>query len=135
MELQRQEQEERSALQKLEMDKRNKLQLMEIEQRKKEMAMLTAAGVGSTVRSLFTTKHHYQVPTFGDGDSDLDKHLAEFAHYCKVASPSVTISDGDKLQLFATTLTGAKKKLYDDLYLETLESGEFLRNPPKFTPP
>ena len=87
LELQRKEQEERAALQKLEFDKRNEFQLIEMEQRKKEMAMLTAAGIANPARSLFTTKHHYQVPTFGDSDNDLDKHLVEFAHYCRVASP------------------------------------------------
>ena len=71
---------------------------------------------------MFTFKLKDDLPIFGDGDTDLDRHLESFQDVCLVVKPS---SDREKLRLFARTLEGTRHRCYDTIVKEAKSSGDY----------
>ena len=109
---------------------RIEMQRQELEHRKKEIELMRESShrrEPTSNNSLFSVKHTYECPILGDGDNDVDHHMTEFAHYCRVACPNAHhLSADDRLRLFATTLRGAKKRTYDSIYQETNRTSQIL---------
>ena len=66
------------------------------------------------------------LPIFGDGDTDLDRHLESFQDVCLVVKPS---SDREKLRLFARTLQGTRRRCYDTIVKEAKSNGDYEARP------
>ena len=73
-------------------------------------------------KSVFTFNLKDDLPIFGDGDTDLDRHLESFQDVCLVVKPS---SDREKLRLFARTLKGTRRRCYDTIVKEAKSSGDY----------
>ena len=67
---------------------RIEMQRQKLEHLKKEIELLSQRKETTHINSLFQVKHHYECPILGDGDNDVDHHMTEFLHYCRVACPT-----------------------------------------------
>ena len=77
-------------------------------------------------KSVFTYSLRDDLPVFGDGDSDLDKHLEAFSDVCMVVKPK---GDREKLRLFARTLKGTRRRCYDTIIKEAKHNGDYESKP------
>ncbi|CAE7883936.1 unnamed protein product [Symbiodinium microadriaticum] len=77
-------------------------------------------------KSVFTYTLRNDLPVFGDGDSDLDKHLEAFSDVCMVVKPK---GDREKLRLFARTLKGTRRRCYDTIIKEAKHNGDYESKP------
>ena len=72
-------------------------------------------------KSVFTFNLWDDLPMFGDGDSDFNKHLESF-HVCLLVI-------GEKLRLFARRLKGTHRRCYDMFAKEAKHSGDYEDKP------
>ena len=77
-------------------------------------------------KSVFTYSLRDDLPVFGDGDSDLDKHLEACSDVCMVVKPK---GDREKLRLFARTLKGTRRRCYDTIIKEAKHNGDYESKP------
>ncbi|CAE7912102.1 unnamed protein product, partial [Symbiodinium sp. KB8] len=78
-------------------------------------------------KSVFTYSLRDDLPVFGDGDSDLDKHLEAFSDVCMVVKLK---GDREKLRLFARTLKGTRRRCYYTIIKEAKHnSGDYESKP------
>ncbi|CAE7786512.1 unnamed protein product, partial [Symbiodinium necroappetens] len=77
-------------------------------------------------KSVFTYSLRDDLPVFGDGDSDLDKHLEAFSDVCMVVKPK---GDREKLRLFARTLKGTRRRCYGTIIKEAKHNGDYESKP------
>ena len=75
---------------------------------------------------MFTFNLKDDLPIFGDGDTDLDRHLESFQDVCLVVKPS---SDREQLRLFARTLKGTCRRCYDTVVKEAKSNGDYEARP------
>ncbi|CAE7778267.1 unnamed protein product, partial [Symbiodinium pilosum] len=81
--------------------------------------------------SVFTFNLRDDLPVFGDGDSDLDKHLESFQDVCLVVEPK---NGREKLQSFARALKGTLRRCYDTIVKEAkLSTMETTRANPRWS--
>ena len=77
-------------------------------------------------KSVFTFNLKDDLPIFGDGDTDLDRHLESFQEVCLVVKPN---NDREKLRLFARTLKGTRRRCYDTIVKEAKSNGDYEARP------
>ena len=77
-------------------------------------------------KSVFTYSLRDDLPVFGDGDADLDKHLEACQDVCLVVKPK---NDREKLRLFARTLKGTRRRCYDTIVKESKHNGDYEAKP------
>ncbi|CAE7820165.1 unnamed protein product, partial [Symbiodinium sp. CCMP2456] len=77
-------------------------------------------------KSVFTYSLRDDLPVFGDGDSDLDKHFEAFHDVCLVVKPK---GDREKLLLFARSLKGVRRRCYDTIIKEAKSNGDYEAKP------